>query len=117
MASSSKKGSRRESSQAPLLPPRIGIVVRCQFCPGHEFRRSRLRQNDLRHILLMRYPVRCLRCAQRQLVSFTVAALSLSSSTRQRRRKRSDSTEKNWTEPADRMVLDPDDKESAPENE
>ena len=36
----------------------------------------------------MRYPVRCLRCGQRQLVSFTIASLSLSSSIKPRRRHR-----------------------------
>ncbi|HEX3569719.1 MAG TPA: hypothetical protein VHU44_02740 [Acidobacteriaceae bacterium] len=36
----------------------------------------------------MRYPVRCLRCGQRQLVSFTIASLSLSSSIKPRRKHR-----------------------------
>ncbi|MBS1801049.1 MAG: hypothetical protein JSS95_14640 [Acidobacteria bacterium] len=111
-----KNRSRREpGGQGALLPPRIAVPIRCQFCQGEELRRSRLRQYDLRQILFMRYPVRCLRCARRQLVSFTVAALSFSSSTSHGRRRRSSSSEKNWTEPAERMVLDPDDKKSVPE--
>lgn len=98
-----------------MLPPRIGAPIYCQFCPGQDFRRSRLRSGDLRHLLLMRYPVRCLRCGQRQVVSFTVAGLSLSSSTRQPRPQRRE-REKNWTEPADRMVLDVAPDESQPES-
>jgi hypothetical protein len=107
--------SHREHGAAPLLPPRIGVAIRCQFCPGQQFRRSRLRTDDIRDLLLMRYPVRCLRCGQRQLVSFTVAALSLSSSTRQPRPKRTPSEERGWTEPAERMVLKSSEKAPPPE--
>ena len=62
-----------------------GIPIQCQFCPGQAFRRSRLRSKDIQHILMMRYPVRCLRCSQRQLVSFTVAGISVPSHVKQRR--------------------------------
>ena len=53
-----------------------GVPLQCQFCVGQSFRRSRLRAGDLPQLLLMRYPVRCARCSQRQTVSFTVAAVS-----------------------------------------
>ncbi len=56
-----------------------GISIQCQFCVGRNFRRSRWRKGDLKHLLLMRYPVRCLRCSQRQWVSFSVAGISLPS--------------------------------------
>jgi len=98
-----------------LLPPRTGAPIYCQYCPGQDFRRSRLRSDDLRHLLLMRYPVRCLRCGQRQIVSFTVAALSLPSSTRQPKPQRRN-REKNWTEPAERMVLKVPPDEHTPES-
>jgi hypothetical protein len=68
------------------LDPRNGVPIQCQYCSGQTFRRSTLRGDDFTDILLMRYPVRCLRCSQRQLVSFTVASLSLSSSVKPRRR-------------------------------
>ncbi len=68
---------------------RGGVPIRCQFCIGQTFRRSRLRVDDIRSLLLMRYPVRCTRCAQRQLVSFTIAGISLGSSVRAQRRRRS----------------------------
>ena len=65
--------------------PDSGIPFQCRYCPAQAFRRSRLRVDDLKHFLMMRYPVRCLRCSQRQPVSFTVAALSTPSYVRQRR--------------------------------
>jgi hypothetical protein len=37
----------------------------------------------------MRYPVRCLRCGQRQMVSFTVASVSVPSHVKQKRHRRS----------------------------
>ena len=70
------------------LDERAGVPIRCQFCIGQRFRRSRLRSADIRSLFLMRYPVRCLRCAQRQLVSFTVAGISLASQVRTQRRRR-----------------------------
>ena len=56
-----------------------GIAIQCQFCVGRNFRRSRLRRTDIKQLLLMRYPVRCLRCSQRQMVSFSVAGISIPS--------------------------------------
>lgn len=67
--------------------PSGGIPIQCQFCPCQRFRRSRLRSKDLRELFLMRYPVRCLRCGQRQTVSYTVAAVSVPSHVRHRRAK------------------------------
>jgi hypothetical protein len=67
---------------------RAGVPIRCQYCVGQSFRRSRLRSDDVRSIFLMRYPVRCLRCAQRQLVSFTLAGISLPANARTQRRRR-----------------------------
>ena len=61
-----------------------GTPIQCQFCVGQKFRRSRLRAADIRQLLLMRYPVRCTRCSQRQTVSFTVAGVSIPSYLRQR---------------------------------
>src|ERR1700733_11247646 len=88
------EGSRRRhlphSSRNPPpylgLDPYHGVPIQCQFCSGQEFRRSTLRGEDFSEILLMRYPVRCLRCGQRQLASFTVASLAVSSSIKPRRR-------------------------------
>jgi hypothetical protein len=79
------------------VPLSSGVPLRCQFCSGQTFRRSTLRLADFTQLLLMRYPVRCLRCSQRQMVSFTVAGISISSSVKP---QRPGHTHKNWTEPA-----------------
>jgi hypothetical protein len=54
---------------------------------------------DLTQLFLMRYPVRCIRCNRRQLVSFAVASVALSSKTKPRRRRRHADAPTNWTEP------------------
>ena len=94
--------TRREKPNTPhqttyLGPdPYHGIAIQCQFCSGKSFRRSSLRQDDFTQILMMRYPVRCLRCGQRQLVSYTVASLSYPSSFKPRRRHRPVDPAKRW---------------------
>ena len=77
------------------------MPIQCQYCSGQIFRRSRLRSEDFLQMFLMRYPVRCLRCRQRQMVSFTVAGISLSSLTRHSRPVRTEETWKHWTEPSE----------------
>jgi hypothetical protein len=76
-----------------------GVSIQCQFCPGQGFRRSTLRAEDLKDIFLMRYPVRCLRCSQRQLVSFTVAGVSIPAHVKQRRAPQVVLQRKHWSEP------------------
>ena len=96
------QGSAAEAGSVPVnaspaqlrsIPPHhaaSGVPIQCQFCVGQRFRRSRLRAADIKHLLLMRYPVRCLFCNQRQMVSFTVAGVSLPSHVSQpEHRKRS----------------------------
>jgi hypothetical protein len=75
-----------------------GISVQCQYCSGQAFRRSRLRAKDWKQLFLMRYPVRCLRCSQRQTVSFTVAGLSVPSHIKQRQARHEQQKLKQWTE-------------------
>ncbi|NUQ30464.1 MAG: hypothetical protein HOQ35_18375 [Acidobacteriaceae bacterium] len=71
--------------------------VRCLFCPGTSFRRSKLRTSDLLHVLLLRYPVRCLTCSQRQFASIPVAGLSVPASVRHSRAPGPKETWKSWT--------------------
>jgi hypothetical protein len=93
-----KERPHSSHSRTPYLglDPRNGVPIRCQYCSGQAFRRSTLRGDDFTQIFLMRYPVRCLRCSQRQLVSFTVASLSLSSSIKPRRKHRPVDLSKRW---------------------
>lgn len=76
-----------------------GIVIQCQFCSGQNFRRSRLQSQDLLELFQFRYPVRCLRCSQRQSVSFSIAAISVPSHVKQRRARRELAMHKHWSEP------------------
>jgi hypothetical protein len=76
-----------------------GVPIQCQYCPCQSFRRSRIRMADVKQILLMRYPVRCLRCSQRQLVSFTIAGLAVPSHVKQRRARHATHL-KHWSQPA-----------------
>ncbi len=52
-------------------------VVACTFCGHARFRRSRLRFNDLAELLMLRYPLRCMRCSQRQYNAVNVAMMSM----------------------------------------
>ncbi|MEO6983411.1 MAG: hypothetical protein ABI072_09890 [Edaphobacter sp.] len=88
--------SRGPSGDGPHI---YAVPIQCQYCSGQSFRRSRLRSEDLWQMIFMRYPVRCIRCSQRQMVSFSIAGISLSSLTRHERPTRSQDTWKNWTEP------------------
>ena len=93
-----KEHSHSSHQRTPYLglDPYNGVPIQCQFCSGQSFRRSTLRGDDFAQILLMRYPVRCLRCGQRQMVSYTIASLALSSSIKPRRRHRPVDPSKRW---------------------
>ncbi len=91
-ARSKRSNERRHSSHSEGSGTAYyggGIEIQCQFCPGQAFRRSRLRIGDVQGLFLMRYPVRCLRCGQRQTVSFAIASVSVPSHIKQRRHRRS----------------------------
>src|SRR5882757_7957417 len=103
--SSEKRSSMRAHSSYDADIYRVmqsgkGLPIQCQFCSGQAFRRSRLRSKDFEQILMMRYPVRCLRCSQRQMVSFTVAGISVPSHVKQRRARQEVAKLKHWSEPA-----------------
>jgi hypothetical protein len=100
----SRRKDRSRSSKARTsyfgAQPRKGVPIQCQYCSGQTFRRSTVRSEDLTEIFLMRYPVRCLRCSQRQMVSFTIASLALSSSIKPHRKPRTLDSSSHWREPA-----------------
>jgi len=98
---SSRRRRRSSHEREPFfgVDPQNGAPIRCQFCTGQSFRRSSLRSQDLTEILLMRYPVRCLRCSQRQLVSFTVAGLSISSRIKINKRRHRNTLPDHWKDP------------------
>jgi hypothetical protein len=61
---------------------------------------------DIKQMFLMRYPVRCLRCSQRQLVSFTIAGISVPSHVKQRRARHA-SQLKHWSQPSRESLRPP----------
>jgi hypothetical protein len=95
-----RQRSHPDRTKTPYLgkDPLNGVPIQCQYCSGQAFRRSTLRGDDFNQIFFMRYPVRCLRCSQRQMVSFTVASLSLSSSVKPRRRHRPIDPSTQWVD-------------------
>jgi hypothetical protein len=64
---------RKPEPSEPYIQQRGG----CQFCKSRRFLRSGLRSTDIVSLFLLRYPVRCLRCRQRQSTDFITASLSL----------------------------------------
>jgi DNA-directed RNA polymerase subunit RPC12/RpoP len=100
-SNSSRRRRRSSDEREPFfgVDPQNGVPIRCQYCTGQSFRRSSLRSQDLTEILLMRYPVRCLRCSQRQLVSFTVASLAISSSIKINKRRHRNTLPEHWKDP------------------
>ncbi len=96
-----RRGKEKVHSSFSESPPVVGdyshgIAIQCQYCPGQAFRRSKLRAHDFQDLLLMRYPVRCLRCGQRQKVSFTLASVSVPSHVKPRRHRRSAEKFADW---------------------
>lgn len=61
-------------SDAPVVDERLERS--CTFCGNMGFRRSRLRFTDLFRLLTLKFPVRCVRCGQRQYVAYGVASMA-----------------------------------------
>ncbi len=73
-------------------------VIACQFCAFTRFRRSRVRLGDLSEFALLRMPVRCMRCNQRQYQSVLTTALAVGPKSHGPRLAKGNDTWKNWTE-------------------
>lgn len=91
----------RRLAETPAVFDTPTGVAHCIFCPGRHLRISRLRFQDLVHIIQFEFPVRCGRCGQRQFVSPLVAAISGRHRilrTEHRRRRPETQTWASWTE-------------------
>jgi hypothetical protein len=109
MSDSTRSDTQRRTTMQPLASydqnvdgtPNVGsgVSIQCKFCLGQSFRRSRLHFGDLKLLFFMRYPARCLRCGQRQTVSFTVAGISVPSHVKQRRARREVLEATHWSGP------------------
>ena len=75
-------------------------VVGCPHCGNPRFRRSRLRFTDFTELLMLRYPVRCTRCGQRQYTDFNVAMLSFPPRSLGAKTAEGQDTWQNWTDPS-----------------
>ena len=73
-------------------------VIGCVFCTNPTFRRSRVRIHDIVELLLLRYPMRCMRCNQRQYGYFLTAGMALGPRSQSARVARGKETWKAWTE-------------------
>ena len=73
-------------------------VVACRMCGYTRFRRSRVRPADVLEFLLLRLPLRCMRCNQRQYGSCLTASLALRAKSRGPRLAAGRETWKYWTE-------------------
>ncbi|SDF79750.1 hypothetical protein [Terriglobus roseus] len=72
--------------------------VACPFCGNPQFRRSRLRFMDLFEVLMLRYPVRCTRCAKRQFTDIYIALLSYPAKFHGGSVAQGDTSWKEWTD-------------------
>jgi hypothetical protein len=81
----------------PVVALREGELA-CEFCGYNRFRRSRTRFRDLMELLMMRYPVRCMRCGQRQYFELTFALLAHAPKAQVERVAEGTDTWQNWTQ-------------------
>ena len=84
-------------SAMPTMSVEPGVIG-CIFCANTKFRRSRVRIHDLRELMLLRYPLRCMRCNQRQYGYFLTAGMALPPRSQSTRVARGKETWKAWTE-------------------
>jgi DNA-directed RNA polymerase subunit RPC12/RpoP len=72
-------------------------VVGCEYCGYNRFRRSRVRFPDLFEAARMRFPMRCMRCSQRQYQSVDIFLLSAPAKSHGPRLAAGVDTWQNWT--------------------
>lgn len=89
-------------SSGPVAPQR-GC---CRFCKYRRFLRSGLRASDIGSIFLLHYPVRCLRCRQRQFTDFLTASLSLAAGSPVYSNHKKNENWGAWTSGSDRETIE-----------
>lgn len=83
--------------ERPTVELKQGEVA-CPSCGNPQFRRSRLRFVDLFEVLMLRYPVRCTRCAKRQFTDIYIALMSYPAKFHGGSVAQNDTTWKSWTD-------------------
>lgn len=84
------------NERSPVLDIPAGVVA-CQFCGNTRFRRSRVRLGDVVEVFLLRLPLRCMRCNQRQYGSFLTASVATGTKNHEPRQARGHETWQAWT--------------------
>ncbi len=87
---------------AALVPDAAPGMVVCVFCGNPRFRRSHVRNADLKELLLLRLPVRCTRCGQRRYAPFGIAGMALPPKHHGNTLAKGTETWRSWTEPDQR---------------
>jgi hypothetical protein len=110
---------------APVAPDAAPVIVNtktepqirkrggCQFCRSRKFLRSGVRGADIAAILLLHYPVRCLRCRQRQFTDFLTASMALNAGSQIYNGSKKRGDWRSWTSGSDRTVVEAWDQMSA----
>jgi len=95
---------RRKSTdrRKPAAPKRGG----CRYCPSRKFLRTSLRGADIPAILLLHYPVRCLRCRQRQFTDFLSASMALTAGNYLVNGPKKRGDWRSWTSGSDRAAIE-----------
>ena len=78
----------------------------CRNCGGRRFHRSTLRSFDFIQLLGLRYPVRCVRCSQRQYVDFLTASLVYPTKGQAQSRRRPRQNWRQWTSGSDAKTIE-----------
>ncbi len=94
-APASEKSEVLPYTERPMLELREGSLA-CDACGYSRFRRSRIRFGDVKELVMMRFPMRCLRCGKREYHDFALAMLSGRSKEHGRLSEGTD-TWKSWT--------------------
>lgn len=84
-------------TESPTAELEAGVIG-CLYCGNTTFRRSRVRFHDIGELLMLRYPMRCMRCNQRQHGYFLTAAFAVQPRSQSGRVARGNETWKAWTE-------------------
>jgi ribosomal protein L37E len=94
-APASEKSAVQPYSARPMLELREGSFA-CGACGYSRFRRSKVRFGDVKELIMMRFPMRCLRCGKREYHDVVLAMLSGRSKEHGRLSEGTD-TWKSWT--------------------
>jgi hypothetical protein len=78
----------------------------CRFCKSRRFLRSTLRSSDIVSLFFLRYPVRCLRCHQRQFADFLTASLSPAAGSPVYSEQKKRENWRTWTSGSDRKTAE-----------